>query len=257
MPSFSRAAVLVLIAAAVAFGAPQKFPRPLGYVSDFAGVASPAIEDQITAICEELDNKTGAQIAVATFKNMGGDEIDGFTSRLFEEWAVGYKGINNGILIVDAVQERQIRIEIGYGLEGLIPDAVAARVRRDVMTPLLKEDKRGEAYLAGVAELASIVAKSENVQLASLSQTKIPRATGRSGAPEDVYQFVVLFIVVLIVLLLLALFSSRRGNGTRGDSDGWGWGGGGWSSGGFGGGGGGFGGFGGGCSGGGGSSGGY
>jgi uncharacterized protein len=229
----------------------KRFPDPLGYVSDFAKVVEPGIAQQITNICRELDQKTGAQIGVASFPDLGGDEIDGFTSKLFEQWMPGQKGVDNGILIVNAIAERKIRIEIGYGLEPIIPDAVAGRVRRDVMTPLLKESKYGEAYLSGVAALAQIIAQHEGVKLESLSGIQVPSVSGRGPGGRDLMDFMpfVMFLAGFIVLTRLARGRSRY------------WGGGGpWIGGGFGGGGfggGGFGGFGGGMSGGGGSSGGY
>jgi uncharacterized protein len=227
----------------------KPFPEPSGYLNDFAGVVDAESRQKIDAICGELDQKTGAQITVAVFKDMGGDEIDGFTNRLFEQWMPGKKGQDNGILIVDAVEERKIRIEIGYGLEGIIPDAVAARVRRDAMTPYLQEGKRGEAYVAGVAALAGLIAKDKNITLSSLSGMPAPEPKS-SGRRHKGIGFGLLF-----PLFLLALMAAKR-NRFRGGGGPWiggGFGGGGYG----GGGGGGFGGFGGGMSGGGGSSGGY
>lgn len=236
-----------MIGTALAKGKP--FPAPTGYVNDFAGVIDGNSAQKIDAICRELDQKTGAQITVAVFKDLGDDEIDGFTNRLFEQWMPGEKGKNNGILIVDAVAERKIRIEIGYGLEGIIPDAVAGRIRRDAMTPFLQEGKRGEAYLAGVASLAAIIAQDKNISLESLSGVSVPEPR-RAGKHSRNFPF-----VILLPIILIALAASRRNRGGGGFIGG----GGPFIGGGFGGGGGGggFGGFGGGMSGGGGSSGGY
>jgi uncharacterized protein len=241
-------ATAVLTAGAAGFAGDNRLPDPIGYVSDFANVVDPAMERQITDICRELDEKTGAQIGVASFPDMGGDEIDGFTNRLFEQWMPGQKGVNNGILIVNAIAERKIRIEIGYGLEPILPDAVAGRVRREVMTPLLREGKYGEAYLTGVAALAGIIAKNENVTLKSLSGMAIPHVSGRDSRGRGGARFFPFILFFGIVFVISRLPRGRSGY----------WGGGGpWIGGGFGGGGGGFGGFGGGMSGGGGSSGGY
>jgi uncharacterized protein len=251
--------VPLLVATLLATGAgtlakETHFRDPLGYVSDFANVVDPATEQQIADICRELDEKTGAQIGVASFPDMGGDEIDGFTNRLLEQWMPGQKGVNNGILIVNAIAERQIRIEIGYGLEPIIPDAVAGRVRREVMTPLLQEGKYGEAYLAGVAELAGLIAKNENVTLKSLSRVAVPQVSGRGSRGRggaQFFPFILFFGIVFVISRLLRGRSGLRGGGGP-------WIGGGFGGGfGGGGGGGGFGGFGGGMSGGGGSSGGY
>jgi len=248
----SLTAAAVLTIGAAGFAKENRFPDPLGYVSDFANVVDPATEQQIASICRELDEKVGAQVGVASFPDMGGDEIDGFTTRLFEQWMPGQKGVNNGILMVNAIAERQIRIEIGYGLEPIIPDAVAGRVRREVMTPLLAQGKYGAAYLAGVAALAQIIAKNENVTLTSLSGVAVPDVSGRDSRGRGGARFFPFLLFFGIVFVVSRLLRGRSGFGGGGGP----WIGGGFG-GGFGGGGGGFGGFGGGMSGGGGSSGGY
>ncbi len=230
-------------------------PRPVGYVNDFAQVIEPDWAERITAVCRELDEKTGTEITVATFPDIGDGSIDDFTSRVFEDWMPGEKGIDNGILILDAIAQRLIRIEIGYGLEPVVPDAVAGRIRRDVMTPFLKAGQRGEAYYQGVAALATIVAKEENIELESLKGQITPepqtqRRSGRGISP---------FVIFIAIAVLASIFrgGGRGGRGIRGGGPflgGMFLGGGGFGG---GGGGGGFGGFGGGMSGGGGSSGGY
>ena len=234
---------------------PVEIPQPVGYVNDFADVVEPDIERRIADVCRELDEKTGAEITVATFSDISDESIDDFTVRVFEEWMPGQKGIDNGILMLDAIQQRQIRIEIGYGLEPIIPDAVAGRIRRDVMTPFLRNNRRGDAYFQGVAALASIIAKEESVELESLKGLSAPdpetrRTRGRSFSP---------FAIFVVLAILASIFRRRgRGGGIRGGGPFIGGpfiGGGGFGGGGFGGGG--FGGFGGGGSGGGGSSGGY
>lgn len=253
--ALSLTGLLAVALCAVALAAEPPIPQPVGYVNDFARVVVPEWAERITTVCRELDEKTGTEITVATFPDIGDGSIDDFTSRVFEAWMPGEKGINNGILILDAIAQRQIRIEIGYGLEPVIPDAVAGRIRRDGMTPFLKAGRRGEAYFQGVAAMAAIVAKEENVELESLKGQIVPepqtrRRSGRSISP---------FVIFIAVAVLASIFrrGGRGGGGFRGGGPfiGGPFIGGGGFGGGFGGGG--FGGFGGGASGGGGSSGGY
>jgi uncharacterized protein len=236
----------------------KRFPEPTGYVNDFAHVISPDVSAKITAVCAELDQKTRAQISVATFSDLGGDDIDNFRNKLFEEWRIGQKGKDNGILIVDGVAERKLGIEIGYGLEAIIPDAVTGRVRREEMTPLLQAGQRGEAYLIAVVEFAKIVAKDQNVTLSTLSGVQTPHMQQRPTRGNRLPTF--LWPIFFLIAILFSMFRRRRyGGGFRGGGPfiGGPFIGGGFGGGGFGGGGGGFGGFGGGFSGGGGSSGGY
>jgi uncharacterized protein len=249
--TLSLAVLLLAVSQQLAVATEPTIPRPIGYVNDFANLVEPDMERQIADICRELDEKTGTEITVATFPDIGDGNIDDFTSQVFEQWMPGQKGIDNGILILDAIAQRQIRIEIGYGLEPIIPDAVAGRIRREIMTPLLSQQRRGEAYFEGVATLAQIVAKEEGIELESLKGRPVPRTQARPGRrlPGP-------FIIFIILAILLSMFRrGEQGRGFRGGGPFIG----GFGGGGFGGGigGGGFGGFGGGGSGGGGSSGGY
>ena len=243
----------LVILSSTAMAKRARFPEPVGYVNDFAKVVDAETERKISDICYELEEKTSAQIAVATFPDMDGGEIDDFTSRLFEQWKPGQQGKDNGVLIVDAIEERRVRIEIGYGLEPVITDGMAGRIRRDLMTPLLKEGHRGKAYLVGVVELAGLIADASGTTLAAVDTSGItrlmPHLCAAPGHVDGIGMFTLLMII--FIPILIAIFGLAWWQGWSGSySD--------HSSGGFsGGGGGGFGGFGGGASGGGGSSGGY
>ena len=184
-------------------------PQPIGYVNDFADVVEPDIERQIVNICRELDEKTGTELTVATFPDIGDLNIDDFAVRVFEEWMPGQKGIDNGVLMLDAIAQRRVRIEVGYGLEGIIPDAMAGRIVREIMTPLLQQNQRGAAYLEGVAALATIVAHEENVDLESLKGRQVPQPSaerGRRGIPGPM-------IVCVARAILMSRFGRRRRGG--------------------------------------------
>ncbi|MEE9367696.1 MAG: TPM domain-containing protein [Pontiella sp.] len=225
-------------------------PRYGFAVNDFANVIPAAQERKIESIIDELEQKTGAEIAVVTVPSLDGGEIDDFTNRLFGKWGIGQKGKDNGLMFLAAMQDRKMRIEVGYGLEGAIPDSKAGRIRRDVITPYFKSGNPGEGILAGVAILSQEIAKEYNVELTgtatqyrynSASQN---RGEGRKRNPILTILFGLCFVIFAIRhphLALLLLMSSGGGRSSGG--------------GGFGGGGGG--GFGGGMSGGGGSSGGW
>lgn len=244
--------VLILFMTAAGAGASDRLLnslQPRGYVNDFANVIAPAEEQQIEAIIVELKQQTGAEIAVVTIPSLEGGEIDDFTNRLFEKWGIGQRGKDNGLMFLAAMQDRLMRIEVGYGLEGAIPDATAGRIRRDVITPYFKAGRPGQGILAGVAALSLEVAREYGVELTgAVAQVQTsPSSSGEEGLnPVVTLVLMVIFIAFAIRHPFLALFLISGGRG------------GGYSSrGGFGGGGGGFGGFSGGMSGGGGSSGGW
>jgi len=124
--------VCCAVAWAAAAGA-AAFPQPVGYVNDFAGLLAPSARASLDAKLVAYRNATGNEIAVAIFPNLGGAPIDDFTARLEEAWQVGRRGQDNGILVVVAVREHEVRIEVGYGLEGRVTDARAGEIiRRDI-----------------------------------------------------------------------------------------------------------------------------
>jgi len=241
--------VLLLAAAVLSAGASDELLnrlQPRGAVSDFASVMSASEEQELTSLITELQQKTGAQIAVVTLSSLEGGEIDDFTVRLFERWGVGQKGKDNGVMFLAAMRDRKMRIEVGYGLEGAIPDATAGGIRRDIITPYFKAGKPGRGIVLGVAALSQEIAKEYGVTLAGGARYQPAQSNrARKGNPIVGLIFAIFFILFAIrhpQLALLLLLSGMRGGG------------GGRSGGGFGGGGGGFGG---GMSGGGGSSGGW
>lgn len=218
--------------------------RQRGLVSDFSNVIPAAEENRLTSLLNEVRQKTGAEIAVVTLPSLEGGEIDDFANRLFERWGIGQKGKDNGLLFLAAMKDRKMRIEVGYGLEGAIPDAKAGRIRRDVITPYFKAGNPGKGIVLGMAALSQEVAKEYGVTLSgSARYSSQPPSRNRKGNPVLMILFLIFFIPFAIrhPFLAMMLLSGGRGGGYR-------------SGGGFGGGGGGFGG---GMSGGGGSSGGW
>ncbi|MDZ7372594.1 MAG: TPM domain-containing protein [candidate division KSB1 bacterium] len=253
LPRAALSATIWTLVGAIALLA-QDFPRPVGYVNDFAQVISDEWENKITAICSELERKTSAEIAVVTMPTVGENDYREYANRLFEAWGIGKKGKDNGVLIFNAVQERKVWIEVGYGLEPVINDARAGDIFREVMRPLLREGRYGEAFYNGVLSIAEIIAKAEGVELEPHEKV----GGGAGSPPQNVVPFLETLAVLMILVFLGLGLGSRRRRLVAGPWW-WGWGSGGGFGGGFGGGGfgGGFGGFGGGASGGGGAGGGY
>jgi uncharacterized protein len=230
--------------------AERPFPKPRGLVNDFANVIPATYEQKIQAITHELLQKTSISVVVVTMPDIGGAEYNDYANRLYSAWGIGKKGEDKGVLIFATIQERKMRIETGYGLEGILPDGLCGEIRDRYMTPLLKENKFGEGLLNGTLAVAQVIAKDSGIKLSGQMplKTSKKRRSGLSFLP--------------FILILIFMFSSRRRGGS------WlllplllGGGGGRYGSGGFGGSfggfGGGFGGFGGGMSGGGGAGGGF
>ncbi len=173
--------------------------QPRGFVSDYAHVLSASEEQQLVSMITELRQKTGAELAVVTLQSLEGNEIDDFSNRLFEKWGIGQKGKDNGLLFLVAMKDRKMRIEVGYGLEGAIPDAKAGRIRREVITPYFKSGNPGRGIVAGVAALSQEIAKEYGVQLTGIA-SRYQTSNDRKGNP----------ILTLILLLFFVAFAIRH-----------------------------------------------
>jgi len=248
----------------------QDFPQPVGYVNDFAGVIASEIAGQIEAICRELETKTSAELTVVTVEAVGDVDYAEYANRLFEKWGIGKKSQDNGVLLFLTLRERRVRIETGYGIEGILPDITAGRILDDYVVSELRRGDYGAGMLAGARAIAGVIAVEKGVQIGGAFQTRlrqIPSASRdtserprQTGDRDLSVPFGILFIIFLIVLIFSSENSGHRHHRRRDDCFSGGFGGGfsgGFGGGGFGGGGhgggGGFGGFGGGSSGGGGA----
>jgi uncharacterized protein len=244
--------VFALLMAPPASLSQDSFPKPKGLVNDFANVIPQAYEQTIMELTTELLNKTGIPVVLVTMPDIGGADYTEYANRLYEAWGIGKEGEDKGVLIFVTVKERKMRIEVGYGLEGILPDGRAGEIRDRYITPYLKNDQFGEGLLSGALAVSQIIAKDAGVQLTGHAPVKAPKKR-RSR-----------FSLFPLILIAFLMFGSRRrtgswmfflplllGGGGYGSRSSGGFGG---SFGGFGGG---FGGFGGGMSGGGGAGGGF
>ncbi|HKR82954.1 MAG TPA: TPM domain-containing protein [Terriglobales bacterium] len=160
------------MATSVAIPAGEKrrtFPQPTGYVNDFATVIDATTKDQLGALCTELDRKTNAQIAVVTVRTLAGSSIEDYAFRLFNEWGIGHKEDNRGLLILLSMAEQKYRIEVGRGFETLFPNERVEKIGAQ-MVPDLKVEHYSQALLTCTRTLASVVAEEKHVQLRSLGR---------------------------------------------------------------------------------------
>ncbi len=217
--------------------------KPLGMVSDFAEVIDPNMESQITGLIQEVEQKTSAEIAIVTVPALEEGDIETMAVELYRKWGIGKKGKDNGVLILMSVQDRAVRIEVGYGLEAILPDGKCGEIIREEMIPYFKEGQYGNGIAAGAINIAGIIAQNAGVTLTGRSDVSNIPARKRSLLGTILQ---LLFLAGLAFLFIknpfLFLMFLGMGGGRGGYSGGGGFGGG-------------FGGFGGGLSGGGGASG--
>jgi uncharacterized protein len=243
------ALMLVLVAQAE----PVAQLKATDYVNDFAHVLDQNTIAQMDDVCRQIDKKAHAQIAVVTVQSLDGSDIESYAVDLFHQWGVGSKSTNRGVLILYAFNDHRARIEVGYGLEPILPDGKVGAFQREAV-PLMRAGDYNKALLLVTSRVAKVIADDAGIQLANLQPETPVEPDSQPGGGLSVGAIIGIVIVILIILftplrgiLFWILFSGifGGGGGSRG--------GGGWGSGGFGGGGG-FGGFGGGSSGGGGAS---
>jgi len=145
--------MIVLVAMTVA-GAVD-VPYLTGRVVDNAEILKPETRERIGAIAKAHEDKTTDQIAVLTIPTLGGESVEEFADRVFKTWKLGQKGKDNGVLVVVAPQDRRMRIEVGYGLEGTLTDVAASRIIRNVMTPAFKNGDFDRGVADGVAAIVA------------------------------------------------------------------------------------------------------
>ena len=221
-------------------------PQPTDYVSDLAHVLSPEAVQRLDSICEQLDHsQANAKIAVVTVNNLDGDDAADFATKLEDHWKMGDKGVqgqNRYAMVLLAVADHKYRIEVGYGLEGILPDGKTGDIGRAMVPDLKAGDYDGAVTLA-VGQVAQVIADDAKI---TLTQDQPVSDTQPEQQHSAGWGRLILFLIIILffggsslfrILFGASLFFGGWGRG--------GWGGGSGMGGGFGGGGGGGGGFGG------------
>ena len=163
------------------------------YVSDPSGILSSSSRDTINAICAQAERRSGVETAVVMLPSIGdADEFD-FAQTLFERWGIGKKAKDNGVLVLFVMDKHVIRIHTGYGLEGVLPDAICKRIQQRYMIPAFSEGKWDEGMVEGVRAMGKILQNEE------------PDATSTKGESDDSGYYIVGAIVVGFILLVVLL----------------------------------------------------
>jgi len=215
--------------------------RPTAYVMDLAGVINDNVEVTLNRYLRELEEKTSSQMVVLSIDSLEGESIEDLSIRIaHDKWKLGQKGKDNGVLLLIAIQERKYRIEVGYGLEGVLPDSLAGSIGRQYLVPYFKKGDYSTGILTASLAVISEVASDAGVEITGMPSIK-NRSRNRitPGKPSLASKILsIIFVIGLIYmfirhprLLMLLVMMSMMGGGRRGGSFG--------GSGGFGGGGGG------------------
>lgn len=131
------------------------YPSYEGYVNDFAGIMDAGTKAKLVQLTRELEARTGAELAVVSVKSLEDKDIETYSNELFKQWEIGKAKEDNGVLLLVALNERKVRIEVGYGLEGVLPDGKTGRILDQRVIPYFKESKYGQGVYEGAQAIAA------------------------------------------------------------------------------------------------------
>lgn len=196
-----------------------------GFVFDFASVINSADRAAIERTLGALEAQTTADVKVVTIPSLRGGQIDDFANRLFERWGIGKKEKDNGILLLAAIEDRKVRIEVGYGLEPTLPDAATGRLLDAAVLPAFR---RGD-YSGGLRAGAEAIAAKLGGRTAAPLSVPGARAAPPAGPFENIFRIILMIIVLIFVIrhpfLALMLLGGGRGGRSGGGFGGFGGGG--------------------------------
>lgn len=182
--------------------------RPDGYVHDQAKMLSPQTRNQLTLLLRQFEMKTTNQIVVATFPSLEGENLEDFSIRLAEAWKPGQKGKDNGVILSIYKADRKIRIEVGYGLEGALPDAEAGRIIQQVISPAFKQGQFERGILEGATAIMQAVVGEFTAPSRSYGNTYERELTPEELAAmqKQASQLFALIVIAVLALFVIDLF---------------------------------------------------
>lgn len=167
-------------------------PELMGRVNDYAQMLGPQAERYLEGVLQDLERTDGTQIVVLTIPSLEGESLEGFSIRVAEQWKIGREENDSGAILMISKQDRKIRMEVGYGLEGRLTDLMSGRIIRNVIAPQFKQGQFDQGVIDGVAAMIGTV-KGE------YTASRSPRqARPKSGGPGLMGIFILLFLINVI-----------------------------------------------------------
>ena len=199
--------ILPVLVCSFSFGQvfPER-PKPPKLVNDFANILSDREELILERKLVAYDDSTSTQIAVVTINSLKGNDIDDYSFRLAEKWEIGRKGKDNGVLILVALEDSKMFIATGYGMEGVIPDAIAKRIVENYMKP----NFRNNNYYKGIDEATSVI-----IGLASGLYTADQIGRKKIGLSRLIFP---LFVIIFFIVISYSRFRNVRGSHMAGSN---------------------------------------
>ncbi|HLR82038.1 MAG TPA: YgcG family protein [Paenalcaligenes sp.] len=192
---FGRVLVFALLSCALgllprAWADSLAVPELSSWIVDEAQVLTPEQRQALDQVLRQFEQQKGAQIFMLTIPSLEGEDIDSYAVRVFEDWGVGRQSTDDGVLLVAAIEDRKLRIEVGYGLEGVIPDIVAGRIIREQVAPAFQQEAYAQGLMAAATQLMQRI-EGEDLPAPEQSQGGVDEYDGPEG-----------FEIVIIVAIL-------------------------------------------------------
>jgi len=207
-----RLLVLALFLQIPATAIDWKSLKPQGYVSDFANAIDPSTKASLETYAAEVEQSTGTQMAFVTVSTLEGEPIEDVTYTLFRAWGIGQKKEDNGVLFLLAINDRRSRLEVGKGIEGVLPDGLDGLLLTQ-MRPALRQGEYGQGLLTAAQTIGTLIAKDKNVTI----KAALPRRNIQEPAMHSV-PWPLIFGVIFLFFLITR--GSRGGGGYRGGGGG-------------------------------------
>lgn len=202
-------AFLILLFPAIAFAAPT-FPPLTGRVVDNAQLLSPQTEAKLTGELAALEQKTGRQLVVATLPTLQGYEIEDYGYQLLRTWGIGRKAENDGVILIVAPNEKAVRVEVGYGLEPVLTDALSSVIIHRALLPAFREGRFEDGVIAGTEALVKQLELPDPEARALVAQAASQGASQSMPRGSGIALLIAMVVVFLILSLLMRVFGVRR-----------------------------------------------
>jgi len=195
IPAFFKSILQFLVLAAALLGAHPGLaldvPALNGRVNDYANMLGPATEQQLASLLADLEQTDSTQIVVLTINSLEGQNLEEYSLKVAETWAIGQKDKDNGALLLIAKNDRKLRIEVGYGLEGKLTDLASSRIIRDIITPRFKQGNFDQGVIDGVGAMVATVR-------GEFQPETMPASSRHSGSDAEGFPVFLLFALVSI-----------------------------------------------------------
>jgi len=172
---------------------------PVGFVNDFAGIIDSGTKAKLESDLQKFEIDTKHEITVVTIKSLQDDTIENFAVKLFEDWQIGKKGADNGVLFLVALDDRKMRIEVGYGLEGALPDATAYQIINQIVKPAFQASDYSKGIVDGTNAIM-VAVKGEDVSYLIDSTAKKSSGVSKKLTSDLIYfGFIIVFFFLRMV----------------------------------------------------------